>query len=177
MTNDIELTPEEQEVVRALQQELPLVSDPYKVIAGNIGMTEDRLMDIIKSLRGRGCLKRISIALRHNNVGFKINVMAVWNIDPNIVDNVGQKLVKKSYITHCYRRKVVESFPYNLYTMLHARSEEEFHHMVEEIIQTVEEETYRPADYLLLRSVSELKKTGMKYFIEGPGEIKYDHES
>lgn len=71
---------EEKAVVRALQHDLPLVSEPYKVLAEELGMSEEKLLNHIDSLVQKKALKRISIALRHNNVGYKINKMGVWRV-------------------------------------------------------------------------------------------------
>ena len=83
------VTDKEKAIVRALQQDLPLVPEPYKAVAESIGMTEDELMEGIHSLREKGCLKRISIALRHKNVGYKVNVMVVWDVPDDQVADIG----------------------------------------------------------------------------------------
>lgn len=168
-----EITLKEQAVVRALQKDLPLVPEPYKAVAEELGMTEDELLEVINGLKEKGCLKRISIALRHNNVGYTINVMGVWYVDEEHVDEVGESLVSHKHVTHCYRRGMSEKFPYNLYTMLHARSEEECETIVKEIKDHIEKKVGHPVKYDLLRSLKELKKTGMKYFIERPEEVFY----
>ena len=49
-------TQEEIAVIRALQIDLPLVPEPYKQIAGQLHLSEGRLLDIMESLRQRGCL-------------------------------------------------------------------------------------------------------------------------
>ena len=71
------LSEQEKAIVRALQQGLPLVPEPYRVIAADLGLSEAALLEGIRSLQEKGCLKRISIALRHKNVGYKVNVMLV----------------------------------------------------------------------------------------------------
>lgn len=63
------LSEKEQAIVRALQNDLPLVKEPYKEVAASIGMSEEELLEGIRALQEKGCLKRMSIALRHNNVG------------------------------------------------------------------------------------------------------------
>lgn len=160
-------TEKEKSIVRALQKDLPLVKEPYKQIAEELGMTEAELLEGIEGLKERGCLKRISIALRHKNVGYKVNVMVVWNVPEDNIDELALKAAQHPGITHCYRRGPQEKFPYNLYTMTHAQSEEEFAKMIEEIRDIIG----RDVDYEQLRSVNELKKIGMKYFLEKPEDI------
>ena len=55
------LSEQEKAIVRALQQELPLVPEPYRVIAADLGLSEAALLEGIRSLQEKGCLKRISI--------------------------------------------------------------------------------------------------------------------
>lgn len=166
-----EITLKEQAIIRALQNDLPLTPEPYKLLAQELNITEEELLTEIKNLMAKKALKRISIALRHNNVGYKINKMGVWLIDEDKIDEVGKMLVNHQAVTHCYRRDPHEEFPYNLYTMLHARSEDAFQSLVLELKKEIEAITKTTVSYAMLTSLKELKKTGMKYFIEKPEEM------
>lgn len=165
------LTETDKAIVRALQKDLPLVPEPYKQVAHELGISEEELLSGIERLMEEKRLKRISIALRHKNVGYTWNVMGAWDIPDDEIDRVGQAVANHRYVTHCYRRGRSEHFPYNLYTMLHARSGEE----CEEIIRTLEKDIAELVGYEvphdMLRSMTELKKIGMKYFIEDPKDI------
>lgn len=161
----------EKSIVRALQQDLPLVSEPYKAVAESIGISEEELIDGIQGLMDKKQLKRISIALRHKNVGYKINVMMVWDVADDRVDEVGGQVSAHPAVTHCYKRNRVESFPYNLYTMVHARSQEEYDEIMKELTEIIGEDAPHDVSFDALRSMEELKKTGMKYFIEDPDEV------
>lgn len=166
-----EITPIEQAIVRALQKDLPLVPEPYKLLADELSLSEEELLSHIKVLMEKKALKRISIALRHNNVGYKINKMGVWFVPEDRIDEIGKAIVGNRFVTHCYKRNAHEEFPYNLYTMLHARSEEEFNDIVATLKAQIEAITQKEVTYAMLTSLKELKKTGMKYFIETPEEI------
>ena len=98
------LSEQEKAIVRALQQELPLVPEPYRVIAADLGLSEAALLEGIRSLQEKGCLKRISIALRHKNVGYKVNVMLVWDIPEAQIAVVGAAVSAHPAVTHCYKR-------------------------------------------------------------------------
>ena len=169
-----QLTEQDKAIIRALQNDLPLVPEPYKALAKELGMTEDVLMAGIHRLMDMGCLKRISIALRHKNVGYTINVMVVWDVEDARVDDVGKEVAKHRAVTHCYRRNREPQFPYNLYTMIHARSEEEYDKIIEELVEIVGAHTPHDVSFDALKSMRELKKIGMKYFLEAPDEIVED---
>ena len=83
------LSEQEKAIVRALQQDLPLVPEPYRAVADDLGISEEALLEGIRGLQEKGCLKRISIALRHKNVGYKVNVMLVWDIPEDAITAVG----------------------------------------------------------------------------------------
>lgn len=154
------LSEREQAIVRALQNDLPLVKEPYKQVAESIGMTEEELLEGIRALQEKGCLKRISIALRHNNVGYTINVMTVWDVPPEDIETIGKRMAAHPKVTHCYERKKDAEFDYNLYAMVHAQSEEEYRQLIEELYAIA-----KPLKYMELRTIKELKKIGMKYFM------------
>ena len=156
-------TLQEKEIIRALQVDLPLVPEPYKAIAQQLGISEQQLLDNIVSLQERGCLKRLSIALRHNNVGYTINVMIVWDVPQERVVAAGEALASHPRVTHCYDRCRDEDFDYNLYSMVHATTEEEFAQLLEQLKEMV-----NPIKFYPLRTQEELKKIGMKYFVEDP---------
>lgn len=156
-------TQEEIAVIRALQVDLPLVPEPYQQIAEQLGMSEGRLLDIMERLRQRGCLKRMSIALRHNNVGYTINVMMVWDVPDERMAEVGKLVAQNPQITHCYTRNRLPEFDYNFYSMVHAVTEEDYAKLVTDL-----EAIIQPRKFSALRTKKELKKIGMKYFVDDP---------
>lgn len=162
MSNQL-FTQEEIAIIRALQVDLPLVPEPYRQLAEQLAISEERLLEVISDLQQRGCLKRLSIALRHNNVGYTINVMLVWDVPAERLQEAGKILAANPRVTHCYDRSKAPEFDYNLYSMVHATSEEEYSALVEEL-----KEAIQPVKYSELRTTDELKKIGMKYFVEDP---------
>lgn len=165
------LSEQEKAIVRALQQELPLVPEPYRVVADSLGISEDDLLEGIRGLQEKGCLKRISIALRHKNVGYKVNVMLVWDIPDADMAAVGAAVSSHPAVTHCYKRNPRPGFPYNFYTMVHAQSEDEYARILDELCVLVRGQLGHDVPHQGLRSLRELKKIGMKYFLETPEEM------
>jgi hypothetical protein len=88
--------------------------------------------------------------------------MVVWDIEEERVDQCGEIMASYDNISHCYERCRDKDFDYNVYTMIHGTSETE---LTKTIIDL--EKRVRPNKYKLLRSVKELKKTGMQFFMEG----------
>lgn len=165
------LSEQEKAIVRALQQDLPLVPEPYRAVADDLGISEEALLEGIRGLKEKGCLKRISIALRHKNVGYKINVMLVWDIPDAHAASVGARFSGHPAVTHCYLRNPAAGFPYNIYTMVHAQSEADYAALRDDLCALVSAELGAVPAHAELRSLRELKKIGMKYFLESPDEI------
>lgn len=153
------LTDVEKKIIALLQTDIPVVKRPFKVMAEQIGITEDEFISVLKSLDDRKMIRRFGATLKHQKSGFKANAMVAWMVDEDKVEKTGKIMATFQEITHCYRRNPAPGWRYNLYTMVHATSEDECHAIVEKISKAVGQ-----TDYELLFSKKELKKTSMKYF-------------
>lgn len=153
------LTDLEKKIIASIQGDIPICGRPYREIAGKIGVDEDTVLAVLKDLNDRGMIRRFGATLRHQNSGFSANAMVAWQVPEERVDEVGQKMAENPAISHCYRRDPAERWPYNLYTMIHAGDPE----TCRAIARTISEQT-GIADYAVLFSKKELKKTSMQYF-------------
>lgn len=153
------LTARDIDIIRAVQGDLPLRADPFADAARALGMTEEAVVDALADLRRRGCLRRIAGILRHRDAGFGANGMAVWNVPDDRASAVGEAMAGYTAISHCYERPRYDDWPYNLFTMIHARSTEECDAFVAQLART-----YGLDDYAVLYSTQEYKKVRPVYF-------------
>lgn len=153
------LTELEKKIIASIQDDIPVTERPYLEIAENIGISEDTLLKTLISLTNRGVIRRLGATIRHQESGFAANAMVAWIVDEEIIDEIGIKMASFREVTHCYRRKPTKDWPYNLYTMIHAKNEAS----CRTIASTLAEKT-SVDHYILLFSRKELKKTSMKYF-------------
>ncbi|HYH02780.1 MAG TPA: Lrp/AsnC family transcriptional regulator, partial [Bacillota bacterium] len=65
------------DIIRRLQEGLPLVSRPFGVMAYEIGITEAELIKRIADLKNKGLLKRFGAVVRHQKLGFAGNALVV----------------------------------------------------------------------------------------------------
>jgi DNA-binding Lrp family transcriptional regulator len=153
------LTDIEKKVIASIQEDMAITKRPYLEISRKLGMSEDMFLETLEGLCRRGVIRRFGATLRHQQTGYNANAMVAWQIDEDRVEKVGEKLAAFRQVSHCYRRNPTESWPYNLYTMVHASDEESCRQTAREMAEAACVENYS-----LLFSREELKKTSMVYF-------------
>ena len=133
--------------IRIACEDIPHSLTPFK----DWGVSCDELREDLDLRR----MRRFGAILRHQEAGFADNAMVCFN-----TTNGGDILAQKPYISHCYERPAFEGFPYTLYAMMHAQSAEELDRQIKEAAESIGN-----PDYVVLRSVRELKKTSFKFFV------------
>ena len=151
----------EKKIIAAIQGDIPITERPYLEIAEKLGISEDELIQRLEALDSRGIVRRFGATLRHQKSGFSANAMAAWQVDEDRVVEVGKKMAAFKEVSHCYRRNPTPRWPYNLYTMIHAKNVASF----KNIVRRMSEKT-SITEYTILFSRKELKKTSMEYFPE-----------
>ncbi|WP_449243724.1 siroheme decarboxylase subunit beta [Desulfobacca acetoxidans] len=149
----------EKKVVHGLQRDLEVCSRPFQEIAAELELDEEILVTVIQHLMEQGYIRRFGATIRHRISGFQANAMAAWVVPAAEVERVGHLMAACREVTHCYERQVAGPWPYNMFTMIHGRTQEE----CEAIARRLAAQT-GIADYELLFSDVELKKTTMRYF-------------
>lgn len=148
------LTELEYTVLKTIEPGLPLVKDPYGVLAVRAGLTREVFCQTLANLKERGIIRRMAVVLRHHRAGVKGNIMAAFKVQSERLDEVGSQLAKDPAVSHCYARRTVTGWPYNLYAMLHAASMNDAVGLAQSICETL-----NLPEYALLPTVAELKKS------------------
>lgn len=159
--NDVEpVTDFEIEVIRELQEDMPLVPEPFRPMAERLGVTQQEIFDVADSFRERGVMRRFSAVLHHRKAGFKSNAMVVWKVPSERAEEVGREMARSKWVTHCYERPTFPEFPFSHYTMIHATTQEQ----CEQVAKDISEATGID-EFQLLYSTREYKKTRVRYFV------------
>jgi DNA-binding Lrp family transcriptional regulator len=159
--NSAALTDEQKELVRLLQDSLPAEREPFAAAAARLGWPLARVVAQVREWLESGVIRRLGAVVRHRDLGFAANGMAVFRVPPHAVDAAGRSLATYAEVSHCYQRRALPDFPYSLFAMVHGRSEEE----VRRTIAAMAREIGLP-DYEVLFSSTEFKKVSMRYFVE-----------
>ncbi len=144
-------------ILALAQGDLPIDERPFDAWACELGMDVGELLERMRQLKGAGVIREVKAVLRHHSAGFSSGAMVAWAVPGDKVEEVGGKMAGHDRVTHCYERP---SFgKYNVFTMIHGRSDTEIAGVIQEIVSLVGIREYR-----VFRSVRELKKSSMKYF-------------
>jgi DNA-binding Lrp family transcriptional regulator len=149
----------DKKLIKELQEDIPLYSRAYEIIAAKIGISEDELLKRTKFLVDNGIIRRFGALLNHRKVGFHSNAMVVWEVPIERIQEVGKIMSSFSEVSHCYQRPVLDKWPYNLYTMIHSSTKVECEEIIGKISQKAQINKFE-----ILYSLTELKKTSAKYF-------------
>jgi siroheme decarboxylase len=147
--------------IRVLQQDMPLVPRPFRVEAEREGFTEDELLDYAHKFIADTRMRRCAAILAHRRAGFLANGMGVWKMDEDQATALGYKIASFPQVTHCYQRPTYDDWPYRVFSMVHARTEDK----VREVIDDIAAETGLN-EYDILFSTKEYKKTRVPYFTD-----------
>ena len=146
-------------LIHELQSDLPVTLTPYAAVAEAIGITEQAVIEKIQQWKCDGVIRRIGAVLCHQQVGRSYNVMSVWNVPVDRVDEIGALIASHPEITHCYERATSAKWPYNLFAMIHCASEAECNSLISSIVAKTGIQDYR-----LLLSTKEYKKESLQFF-------------
>ena len=155
------LTDQQIALIRQLQEDLPVVPKPFDVIAEQINISVDSILDQINQWKETGLIRRFGARIRHQQAGFTANGMVVFEIDQQKIDEVGALLAQYNQVSHCYHRPTAPDWPYNLFAMTHCKSDSQLHDLVKQMVDRI-----KPKQYDVLLSTAEYKKTNVKYFVE-----------
>jgi DNA-binding Lrp family transcriptional regulator len=153
------LRPADIAVIRELQEDIPLVTEPYRPMANRIGLSEQGFFEAAAHLSAQGYLRRMAAVLHHREAGFRANAMGVWVVPPTRTEEVGQIMGSFKGVSHCYLRPTYPDWPFSIFTMVHGQEAKD----CQEIIDAVSQAT-GITEYALLYSTKEYKKIRLKYF-------------
>lgn len=153
------LSDADKKIIRQIQGDLPLSLTPFEPLAKALGMPEEDLLKRIRSFMRRGMIRRFGAILRHQIAGFRGNALAVWRVSEDRLEKVARLIASHASVSHCYLRPSHPHWPYNLYAMIHGKSDRECRRIASDLARKA-----GAKDYRLLFSKRELKKSSMRYF-------------
>ncbi len=148
----------DREIIRFIQGDIPVEPRPFASLANRLNLSEEEIVERIRDLQDQGMIRRFAAILRHYNAGFNANAMVAWKVALEDADRVGMIMAGFDEVSHCYLRDVPEEFGYNLFSMIHARSNEQILTLLKQLASQT-----GLSDYIIIKSIQELKKVSMEY--------------
>ncbi len=138
--------------------DIPITPMPFQQIGESMGIAEeDVILEIMQGMES-GHIRRFGAILNHTKAGMTSNSLIVWKIPQDKVDTIGEIFAGQPFISHCYQRTPQPDWPYNLYTMLHARSLAEENKFIDQLKGEVKSHDL-DHEYKRLDTIQEFKKT------------------
>jgi DNA-binding Lrp family transcriptional regulator len=153
-----ELSKQEMDIAREIQGNIPLTVRPFQNIAKKLGLTEGEVIKTVSRLSAEGTIRKFGAIIRHRRIGYTNNIMVVWAVPDGKIEETGKKLAAFPEVTHCYERTPPFAEKYNLFTMIHLKTDND-----ESLLMKMSD-ICGVTDFTILRSLEEFKKESMEYF-------------
>ena len=157
----VDVSETQKQLVRLLQEDLPLVPEPFAKLSEGVDFAAEDIVKQICEWLEEGVIRRFGAVVRHQRLGYQANGMAVFSVSAERIDDIGRGLAQQSEISHCYHRPTLNNWSYNLFAMVHGRSEKQVRKFVERLAKQLD-----VSEHEVLFSTAEYKKISMKYFLE-----------
>ena len=146
-------------ICRRLQENFPMIKQPYKKLSVELNIPEKKLIERISELKQMGIIRKFNAFLNHKKACYLCNVLAGWKVPEKRIKQTADICVKFKQVSHCYKRLTRPGWKYNLYTMVHGHDKNE----CEKVVKSIALKS-KINDFKLLYSKKEYKKTSVACF-------------
>ena len=153
----VKLNKTEKQILWKLEDDLDVISEPFDFLCSK-GLEMKGVLRIIQGLIDKGVIRRIAAIVDHRKLGFVANILFCSEVPQNRIVEAGEALARFGAVSHCYERKTVEDWPYNLFAMMHGKSMGEIQHVINKFTESEKIDSFE-----LLPTAAELKKQPVKH--------------
>ena len=158
------IDPIDLQLIVAIQEGLPIVARPYKIIAEQLDLDEQEVIERLNRLKQQGLIKRLGVIVKHRRLGYQSNAMVVFDMPDKLVKQKGQQISQLAFINLCYLRpRRGELWPYNLFCMIHGKSREL---VLQQLAQLIDSCALNDYPYDILFSTRCFKQRGAIYSLD-----------
>ena len=151
------ITDDERLLIATIQQDLSITGRPFDAMARRIRLETEQFLAAYRDLVQRGVVRRLGASLSHIRAGFVANAMVCWNVPANAIERAADIMSGYREVSHCYQRRPAAGWPYNLFTMVHARSIDELKRVIDDMRRATGIQEYKS-----LMTLREFKKERLK---------------
>lgn len=159
------LSPRERKILYLAQRSFSVEGRPFVRIGREAEVSEEEALACLRKLASLGVLRRIGASLHHMRSGYSANSLIAWDLSERPeaeILSAASRIAGNDWLSHCYlRRALVDTLEsdwrYNLYTMIHARSDDELREREGALASAL-----RGCAFVSMRTKREWKKTSYR---------------
>lgn len=145
-------------ILRAMEDGIEIVPRPFAAVAEKARTDEGVVLVKLREMLSEGGLRSFGAVLHHGALGLTVNAMVAWDVGEGSTEICGEAFARMPVVSHCYARaRIPGKWRYNLFTMVHVRTEDELGSFL-----TEGDNLTSGADRVVLRTLKEFKKTGVR---------------
>ena len=118
-------------ILNPLQEDLPLVSRPWKAIAERLGITETEIISRMNRLKCAGIIRGISPVLESRHLGLHAATLVALHVPEERVDEIAAIISSYAEVSHNFQR----DHYYSLWFTIAAQNGEDIRNVLDEILQ------------------------------------------
>ena len=122
---DTDFSRSETLVLNRVQKGIPCSREPYKVMGGELGLSEDEVIGTVGSLREKKVIRNISGIFNGRDLGYYLSLVA-FCVPENKIEMAAEIISSHPGVSHNYLR----SHKYNIWFTLAEESEQDFYKTV-----------------------------------------------
>ena len=131
-----ELSNLDKHLLEEIQQDIPLVNQPYRLMGERIGISEDQVLSTIKNLIANGYIRDISAIYNAAGLGYKSTLVALSTLEP---DRTAAEISLYPGVSHNYFRE----HDFNIWFTLTIPEDLSFEKVIDDILINAEYRNYR----------------------------------
>ncbi len=129
----MELDETDKRILIELQNNLPVVKEPFLAVARKVGIDEDTFFRRVRRLIDRGIIRKFGLRIDSKKVGFKSTLVAL-KVPEERLDETGEKLNEFEFVTHNYARE----HEYNIWFTIIEKDEERLERALKRVEREIE---------------------------------------
>lgn len=121
----------DKKILQLLQDEFPIIEEPYKAIGEKLDLTETQIINRLKHLNQTGITQKIGAVVDRSKIGFSVATLIALKVPAERVTAVSQVINQYGVVSHNYLREN----EYNVWFTLSAQTRSEMEVTLKEILQ------------------------------------------
>lgn len=98
------MNPIDKAILNRIQSDFPIEARPYQVIARELNLTEEQVLERVKALKAKGVIRRIGGNFVPHKVGF-VSTLCAAKVPEDQIDAFAAVVNKYTGVTHNYQRE------------------------------------------------------------------------